>query len=150
MLSRKQSAFVLTAVPEALLRMIEAAIKMGVTAGVAEITLDPAPDIKPSNLSFTLRKVGPHGDVRQDVEGKSNVNFRAVVAAKIAQTYRTGDDESGHDDGFIGEVPYRGAIVVSTKYWTIRIGYSGGTEDQDVEIAKAGSSFLLKEIQDNA
>lgn len=131
---------------DALEKMIEQANAIGVTVGVAQITI--IHNIEPLK-QFTLTATNTKGRTlkRENVPGKANVNYAAVVAAKIAQMRRT-DKSSGADDGFIGEVPYKGGIrgVSHNGNFTVYVAYSGGTEDEDVMIAKPGLVGVITSI----
>ena len=120
----------------ALKQMLEAANYMDVKVGTAAISVSHA-DVKDYALTLTLIN---NRSVRVGVSDKVDVNYTGVVLAKIAQMQRTGKP-SGADDGFIGEVPYRGGVVVKGEY-TILIAYSGGTEEEDVAISSTGAKVM--------
>lgn len=117
--------------------MVEKAVSIGVHAGVSMITIShkDIPDYK-----FTQSLIN-NTEVRVNVPQKSDVNFAGVASAKAAQMQRTGKP-SGKDDEFIGEVPYRGGMLFEKNGYSVLVAYSGGTEDQDVEIAKYGIEIM--------
>jgi len=109
------------------------ASSMGVHVGVSEITVSHT-DVDNYKLKLSLTN---NTNVRPGGAGEARVNFAGVASAKAAQMQRTGKF-SGNDDGFIGEVPYRGGMCFKKDGYTVLVAYSGGTQDEDVKIATIG------------
>lgn len=118
-------------------KMQEKAFSIGVHVGVSVITVSH-PDVDNYKLTLSLTN---NQQVRADVPEKADVNYVGVAYAKAAQMQRTGKF-SGRDDGFIGEVPYRGGLCFEKDGYSVLVSYSGGTEDEDVEIATIGISAM--------
>ena len=79
-------------------------------------------------------------------------NYLAIVMAKLAVSMRLGVDSGTVTTGLLaGETHYRGGLVrfmlVDYEKWEIYTAFSGGTEDQDVEIAESGMKMLFPEKQ---
>ena len=125
------------AIAGALMKMREKALSIGVKVGVSTITVLHEEN---RDLSLTLSRAN-NTHIRVDVPDKPNANYTAVASAKIAQMMRTGEP-SGRDDGFFGEVPYRGGLTFKNERFTVFVAYSGGTEDEDAEIAQIGIEHL--------
>ncbi len=82
-----------------------------------------------------------------DMIDDAGSNYIAIAWAKVAQMVST-DLPSGEADrkAYFGEVPYRGGVMIqigATRYFA---AFSGCTEEQDVEIAKAGLAVLTEGI----
>lgn len=77
-------------------------------------------------------------------EDDNGANYLGVVMGKIAQCARTGQD-SCMENAIKGESTYRGAVV--SEDGQAIFGFSGGTQDQDVEIVIAGKETYEREIK---
>ena len=117
--------------------MQEKASSIDVDVGVAMITVS---HVGITDYKLTLSLIN-NTEVRVNVPQKTDVNFTGVVSAKISQMQRT-LKSSGNDDGFIGEVPYKGGMFFRKSGYDVFVAYSGGTEDEDVEITKHGIEVM--------
>lgn len=122
------------------------ATEIGLNKGVAFIV------IWPSNLAYSFPRVAFRvvGSFERrpdpDKEGDLGTNYFGVAMSKLAEMLSTRKD-SGSQTRPIrnGEVGYKGGITVTTEEGTgIFIGYSGGTEEQDVQIAYKGLTTLIQ------
>lgn len=83
---------------------------------------------------------------REPVAGKPGdigTNYFGVVMSKLAvmMSHSVDSGTSGEPLKY-GEVPYRGGLVQVVGDYKVYAGFSGGTEDQDVAIAKSGMLML--------
>jgi hypothetical protein len=87
-----------------------------------------------------------HTIKREPVDGKKGdigTNYFGVVMSKLAVMMSLGlDSGMSHDALKYGEVPYRGGLVQEIGDFKVYVGFSGGTEDQDVAIAKSGMLMM--------
>ena len=127
----------------ALVGMIFKAKSMGIEHGVALLL---------------CQKKGEGGISGPKIESVNNdfygirTNYFAIAMAKLAVAMRLGVDSGTIVDGLLaGETRYRGCLVrfqvVKSEKWEIYTAFSGGTEDQDVEIAQFGMKMLFPEEQ---
>ncbi len=123
---------------EALEKMQEKASSIGVNTGESTITVSNK-NLGSYKLTLSLTN---NTQVRVNVPGKSDVNFAGVAALKSVQMQRT-KKPSGKDDGFIGEIPYKGGLCFNKDGYSVQVSYSGGTQNEDVEIAKVGISEMM-------
>ena len=123
---------------DALTQMVERAKAIDVQTGVAKIAVTHSdyPDhvLEHSLINGVIARV--------DTGENEHINYAGVVSAKIAKMMRTGQPTGGRDDDFEGEVPYRGGMILSRNKYIIYVAYSGGTEDEDVEISKVGAQVM--------
>lgn len=122
--------------------MLARAQTLGVTRGVAALCLHEIGD-KHHRIVWAV-----NGEIERDPdptrENDTGSNYLAIVLAKIAQMESTHQDSGTQERAAkFGEAPYRGGV--QTKYPTgwFFAAYSGGTEDQDVEIAAAGKAVVF-------
>jgi hypothetical protein len=130
------SIFVIQTLPimrDALKEMQKKARSIGVNVGVSTITVSHQ-DVGDYKLTLSLTN---NTEVRVNVPEKDDLNYAGIASAKSAQMQRTGKF-SGNDDGFIGEVSYRGGVCFKKEGYSLQVSYSGGTEDEDLEIAEVG------------
>ena len=74
-------------------------------------------------------------------------NYGGFAAGKLFQSIRTGLESVAGNDIRKGESPARGALVLTMDGENkLVIGFSGGTEKQDVQLAEAGAKFLLRHL----
>ena len=95
-------------------------------------------------------RLSPHFLIVGRAERKPNrgpedagTNYLAVSFSKVAEMFVTGAD-SGHAgrEPRTGEFGYRGGVISPGETW-LYPSFSGGTQDEDVEIARAGMASLL-------
>jgi hypothetical protein len=67
----------------------------------------------------------------------TGTNYLAIVLSKIAQMVRTGLD-SGYCGNYHGEHDYKGGMIRYLKNLIVMTAFSGATEEDDLDIAKAG------------
>lgn len=89
------------------------------------------------------------GNIERDPDSSrgaddTGTNYFAVAMSKLADMMSSHTD-SGHLKRPLkfGEVPYRGGLIKKVEGGFLYTGFSGGTEDQDVAIAKKGMNTLL-------
>lgn len=77
-------------------------------------------------------------------DGDEGTNYLGVAMLKLAAMMATGMN-SGSNIGFVkyGETAYRGGVIRKDGIYTVYAGFSGGTEDQDVDIAQFGMELLF-------
>jgi len=76
----------------------------------------------------------------------TGASYAAVAWSKVAEMLDTGRNSgtTGRRKPKKGEFGYRGGLVEVVRGLKVYIAFSGGTEDQDVEIAKAGMVAFKK------
>lgn len=125
-----------------------AAMNVSGVAGVMVVT-DFSPNslqnIKFQPVKRYHREPDPKGRGEDDI----GTNYGAVVSAKIWQVFRTGEP-SGKAQAAGGENQWRGALLLRTKFGTVICGFSGGTQQQDVEIADAGVQAIQQALLEDA
>jgi hypothetical protein len=79
-------------------------------------------------------------------EGDTGANYLAVAFVKLAVSFATGMSSGNPVIPLrFGELSLRGCLTdFSETGYRIFAAFSGGTEDQDVEIAQAGLNFLKR------
>ena len=127
----------------ALIGMIKTAEYLGVEKGVAFI-LAQKKDDESGNVHFRVVNKKIIRLPRIDGSGDKGTNYFGVAMGKLAMMMAT-EQNSGPMGGSIptGEMPYRGGLVKFEGRYRIFVGFSGGTEDQDVEIARTGMAMLF-------
>ena len=77
-------------------------------------------------------------------EGDPGTNYFGIAMEKLAVMMGTGY-RSGHFKGTLrrGESPYRGGLIRQDGDYMVYVGFSGGTEDHDVEIAEFGMNTMF-------
>ncbi|HUH47576.1 MAG TPA: hypothetical protein VLZ54_10520 [Arenibacter sp.] len=76
---------------------------------------------------------------------RKNENFLAVANSKIAEMADTHlDSGSKIREPFIGETGWRGGLVKKVDSGYIMAAFSGGSEDEDIVVAKAGLEHMLR------
>ncbi len=127
--------------------MIQVALSMKVNKGVAFVA------VRGKRQEIAEIKYGIVNDMFQRESrgyGDRPSNYFGVAMEKLAVMMDTGT-ESGHiasADLKYGESSYRGGLMTVDDDYTIYTGFSGGTEDQDVEIAKVGMKMMLTKRSD--
>lgn len=80
--------------------------------------------------------------------GDPGTNYFGIVMAKLAVMMSTFANSGTFVNSIKrGEVPYRGGLYKKVGIYHVFIAFSGGTEDQDVEIAQAGVDYHLKGVE---
>ncbi len=128
-----------------LLEMIKKADEIGVKRGVAVV--------------MVTEKLGAFGEVgslsvngkferRSRGAGDPGTNYFGIAMAKLGVMMSTLMDSGTFKNSLKrGEVPYRGGLYKKVGIYHVFIAFSGGTEDQDVEIAQAGVDYHLKGVE---
>lgn len=76
---------------------------------------------------------------------RKTVNFLAVANSKIAEMADTHlDSGSKVREPLTGETGWRGGLIKKVESGYIMAAFSGGTEDEDIVVAKAGIENMLK------
>lgn len=123
----------------AVIAMIEKAKGMGIEHGAALVLCR-----KKMNQGMSW----PIFDFVDNTFFGTRTNYFAIAMAKLAVAMRLGVDSGTIKEGLLaGETGYRGCLVrfvtVECENWEIYTAFSGGTEDQDVEIASLGMRMLF-------
>lgn len=124
------------------------AVEMGLDKGVAFLATWPFISTIP-RVAFTV--VGSlERDPDPDKEGDIGTNYFGIAMSKLAYMLSTREDSGSQARPIkFGEVSYKGGLIVTTQEGSgIYIGYSGGTEDQDVQIANKGFSTLIQLVEE--
>lgn len=119
------------------------ATRIGLKKGVAFVSVQSPLEDKPT-IHFTV--VGRmERDPDPEKEGDIGTNYLAVAMAKMAYMMSTRTySGSGIRPIRFGEVEYRGGLVWLNDNIATYIGFSGGTEEQDLQIAQKGLKSLLQ------
>lgn len=75
--------------------------------------------------------------LRTGVEGKLDVNSLGIVLCKMAYSIARNEPSGKADVPHIGEVGWCGTVVDENGIY----GFSGGTEDEDVELSQSGADM---------
>lgn len=76
---------------------------------------------------------------------RKNLNFLAVANSKIAEMADTHKDSGSKlREPLIGETGWRGGLIEKVGTGYIMAAFSGGTEDEDIIVSKAGIEGILK------
>ena len=107
--------------------------------GVAIVAFIPEGETSASWIS-KMRVVGHLAD------GKNNLlGIAYTKASEMADTHQ--DSGSGIRPVYSGELGYKGGLIKKVKSGYILAVFSGGSSDQDLEVAKIGLDWLLKFYQ---
>lgn len=132
-------------IQSSLLEMVKKADEIGVLRGVAVV--------------MVTERLGAFGEVGcLSVNGKferpsrgigdPGTNYFGIAMGKLAVMMSTLMNSGTFKvDLKRGEVPYRGGLYNKVGIYHVFIAFSGGTEDQDVEIAQAGVDYHLKGVE---
>ena len=128
-----------------LLAMVKKAKDLGVKRGMAAI-------MATENLSVfgELGVLAVNGKIERRSRGAGDpgTNYFGIVMSKLAVMMSTLTDSGTFKKSLKrGEVPYRGGLYKKVGIYHVFIAFSGGTEDQDVEIAQAGMDHHLKRVE---
>jgi len=129
----------------ALTAMLQVAKNLGVEKGVAFVSVQEKRDDW-GEVRFKAVNKTVVRPPRNDGSGDKGTSYFGVAMGKLAMMMAT-EQNSGPMGGSIptGEMPYRGGLVRLEGRYRIFVGFSGGTEDQDVEIALIGMKMLFPE-----
>ncbi|HCQ31664.1 TPA: hypothetical protein DIU27_04780 [Candidatus Collierbacteria bacterium] len=115
--------------------MIQMAKTLGVKKGVAFVSIQKQGDetgfVRYRTINNTIQRCKRNPDDRA-------TNYFGVAMEKLAIMMATGLKSGTFKEVKVGETPYRGGLVLVSEKYTVYVGFSGGTEDQDVEIAEQG------------
>ena len=129
----------------ALVAMESVAKNRGVERGVAFILVKPKHESSGEIRFRIVNKEMVREPLGREVEAvEAGTNYFGVAMTKLAVMMAL-DVDSGSVKSHLkkGETPYRGGLIRFIQDYVIYVGFSGGTEDQDVEIAQAGMKMLL-------
>jgi hypothetical protein len=99
------------------------------------------PEGEPSSSWISKMKVIGHL-----ADGKNNLlGIAYTKASEMADTHL--DSGSGIRPVYSGELGYKGGLIKKVKSGYVLAVFSGGSSDQDLEVAKIGLDWLLKKYQ---
>ena len=130
----------------ALEAMLKKAEEIGLDKGVAFIVVQKKGQ-QGHRIAYTVLEV--ERDPNLDKAGDIGRNYFGTVMLKLAQMLATYENSGPSDDRPLkaGEVDYEGGIVFEPDDdHIVLIGYSGGTEEEDVDISLIGKTKLLKPL----
>ena len=95
-------------------------------------------------------RLTPHVSVLERIErpadrgvSDTGTNYFGVAFTKLAEMLSTAENSGwASRPTKVGETGYRGGLIFVDEEGSKCFAFSGGTEDQDVEIAKAGAAVL--------
>ncbi len=127
-----------------LVAMATVAQRMGINKGVAFVMVKSKRDALGNPRYIVVNEVLVREPVGREVEMVDpGTNYFGAAMGKLAYMLAKGVDSGTKDQTHKGEMPYRGGLVKEVDDDQIYIGFSGGTENQDVEIAEFGMKMLL-------
>ena len=130
----------------ALTAMIFKAKSLGVNKGVAFVSVQEAStNIRSLQFAIVEKTFVRNPPLDDSIgEGDPGTNYFGIAMEKLAVMMGTGY-RSGHFEGTLrrGESPYRGGLIRQEGDYMVYVGFSGGTEDRDVEIAKFGMEMMF-------
>lgn len=129
---------------EALEAMIQYARENKIHKGVATILVRKDNDLHP-RIAYAILSLESDPNLKKGEDGKG-YNYFGIVMSKLAVMFATHSNSGSLDRPVkVGEVPWKGAIIFQPKgsKYTLYVGYSGGTELQDVAISKVGLKHLM-------
>ncbi len=128
-----------------LLEMIKKAGEIGVKKGVAAIMVTESLH---SFLDIWSLAVDGKTERPSRGAGDPGTNYFGIAMSKLAVMMSTFMNSGTFKVSLKrGEVPYRGGLYKKVGIYHVFIAFSGGTEDQDVEIAQAGVDYHLKGVE---
>jgi len=126
----------------ALRKMVVHAKSLGLTKGVAFLSVQKKGqkilNVKFATVDGVFQRKSYGGDDR-------GTNYFGIAMGKLAvmMAYHVNSGFlAGEEAPKNGESRYRGGLVIDIGKYTIYVGFSGGTEDQDVEIATTGMDMM--------
>ncbi|OGM82423.1 hypothetical protein A2376_03025 [Candidatus Woesebacteria bacterium RIFOXYB1_FULL_47_31] len=134
-------------ISESLEAMTDQAFALGLNRGVAFICYWPGNPGDSRKPQVTFKVTGDlERDPKPDKSGDIGTNYFGIAMSKLAYMLSTETDSgSGIRPVKNGEVSYRGGLILVTQEGSrICGGYSGGTEEQDLQIASKGLSRLIE------
>lgn len=125
----------------------EAVIELELRKGVAFLAYWKLSDFEPTVGFRVVHTISRDPDPKR--EGDIGTNYFGIAMGKLAYMFA-----ATTDSGTIirplrnGESQFRGGLIIQTSEGTlIATGYSGGTEDQDTQIAMKGLTTLIHEAE---
>lgn len=122
-----------------LMKMEATALMLGITKGVAAISIDSE---NGALGPIYTRAVKGHIQRGKRSEDDPATNYLGVALEKIAVMKATSMNSGVFQKVKNGETKYRGGLVQVVGCYTVYVAFSGGTEDQDVEVAKIAMKSL--------
>ena len=116
------------------------ALELGITKGVAAISID---ELGAEFGHIYTRAVNDQIQRRKRSEDDPATNYLGVVLEKIAVMKATFFNSGTFKSVKNGETKYKGGLVVTVGRFAVYVAFSGGTEEQDVEIARVGLTVLV-------
>lgn len=117
--------------------------KFGLEKGVAFVLVQPV-DYDFGEVRFKVVNKTLVRPPRYDGSGDKGTNYFGVAMGKLAMMMATDQNSFAMGGNIpVGEMPYRGGLMRHEGSHRIFIGFSGGTEDQDTEIAIMGMEMLM-------
>lgn len=128
--------------------MKDMAQELGVQ-GVAALLVTPILETEWEELTLEIKVCGrffrPPDPSRDTADHKdAGTNYLAVVSSKIAETLRTkkNSGQPANVDKPTGELGYGGCLIFEKDNQYILLAFSGGTVEEDIQIATAGAKAL--------
>jgi hypothetical protein len=122
--------------------------KIGVK-GVAALLVVPVQEDEWEELTLSVQICGRFqrpADPERDKDGQKDkgTNYLAVVSSKIAESLRTkrNSGQPADADKPTGELGYGGCLIFQDGNQYILLAFSGGTVEEDIQIAQAGAEAL--------
>ena len=123
--------------------MVKHARNLGLTKGVAFVSVQKW-NKEMGGVRFMAVGKNFQREPNPSIEGDKGTNYFGIAMSKLAVMMATELNSGTFKERFKkGEVPYRGGLVRKVREYKIYTGFSGGTEDEDVEIAELGMTSLL-------
>lgn len=130
-------------IEEALNTMYLEATRLGIRKGVGLVLVQLVWEDKPT-VHFTIVE-RMERDPNPEREGDTGTNYLAVAMAKLSEMLSTHTNSGSKIRPVkFGEVGYRGGLFRRVGNTIVCTAFSGGTEDQDVQIAQKGLENLLQ------
>lgn len=124
----------------ALEAMITAARKLGINRGVAIIRLATVTDHFGTTFDLVnTTLIMPPGPGNSKFKG---INYYTLAAQKIGTMIRSRTNSTPRDRLLQGEISAQGGLRARVHTAEIFVAYAGGTQRQDLQIARAGLLFL--------
>lgn len=129
---------------EGLRAMHQEAVILGVKKGVAFLSVWPFFSVDPRVAFRVIQTLERDRDPDSEVD--LGTNYFGVAMSKLAYMLSTRTNSgSGVRPVKYGEVAYKGGVMLTTEDGSgIYVGYSGGTEEQDLQIAIKGLTTFVE------
>lgn len=129
---------------EALKAMESYAQRIGVNKGVAFISVQKDDEYMGTLKFLVVNKVMVREPEGREVEAiEAGTNYFGVAMGKLAYMMSAKNNSGTNKQLHRGEMPYQGGLIEEIGRYFIYVGFSGGTEDQDVDISRVGMAFLF-------